>query len=387
MGRICVITLDHNASTVARREGCVRDNWQRVSELRVEGLVDEYLQLQTCNRSELYLVLPDNGEEPRVADLLSVPGARTLFDYDAVRHLLRVLLGLESMAKGESHIVSQVKGAYASAPGCGKVLHRLFQRAIGMAATLRTCYHPGREPSLPYIATNYLLEKRTPAGGRHTPRALVVGLGALGQETANVLLSAGCEVYVTNRTVRKLDKKLARCIDEGWEGWKTCARACDAVFLCTSAAEPLLLAAEEDAMPDTWVIDLGSPHQSEPRNGGVRITLDDMNEIAGRLLTDYNRLLGTLEEEAEKAGGALLTEVSVLTDETWKHLALARAQALARERAAAKAGRLGVDEAELAAFGASVMKAFLHPLISAPIAHSARAWRILSGEHKEYEEE
>jgi glutamyl-tRNA reductase len=341
------------------------------------------MYLSTCNRSELYMALPDS-EDESAADILSIPGTRTLYDYDAVRHLLRVLLGLESMAKGESHIVSQVKSAYASAADCGKVLHRLFQRAIGMAATLRACYHPGREPSIPYIAVNYFVKKFAPTTNeRGASRALVVGLGMMGHETASILLQMGFDVYVTNRSARAPDKKIADASVVPWEKWRAFAAGCDVIFLCTGAESPILSSSTEDEMPDTWVFDLGSPHQSESRGSGVRVTLDDLNEISRTLMEDYNKSLDVLDSEADKMSGALLSEISMLTSDTWKHLALARAQTLVHERAASHADKLGVTERDLETFASSILKKFLHPLISSNAAHSSRAWRILSGEYEE----
>ena len=372
MGRLCVISMDHNLSSVDER--C--DLASRISSLETgfsggEG-VDEYLKLETCNRVELYLVLPYGGGSGLLDDLPS--GATVFYDYEAVRHLLRVLLGLESMAKGEFHIVSQIKAAYAASSGCGKVLHRLFQRALGLAGSLRG-RHPGREPSLSRIAAAHYMKDAEP--GRPV---MVAGMGTIGRETAHVLLLAGCAVMVSNRTPRSLDEKLSRAEVVPWELWQERAKECGAVFLCTSSPVPILGGRRQDDMPHVRVFDLGAPHQSEPRRAGARVTLDGMREIADDILGDYGVSLAALEIEADRASSALLAEIAVLTDETWKHLALSRARAIIKERAAQYARKCGASEDELEAFASSVMKAFLHPLVSARAGHGARAWRILSEE-------
>jgi glutamyl-tRNA reductase len=347
--------------------------------MKSRGFIGEHLKLETCNRVELYAVCSGEGERDALGELTI--GARVLYDYEAVRHLLRVLLGLESMARGESHIVSQVKSAYGSSDGCGKVLHRLFQRAIGVAASLRSA-HPGREPSLPRIASGYYLKN-----SRSGRQVMVVGMGEVGREAVCALRSLGCVVLLANRTQRPLGEKFEEIEFVPWDIWKERARKCGAVFLCTSSPTPVLSASEGDAMPDVWVMDLGSPCQSERRNFGVRVTLDDMKEISDGLLEDYGKSLAALEDEADRASGALLAEISVLTDDTWKHLALSRARIIAKDRASHYAGKIGVAEGELEAFAASVMKAFLHPLVVERTAHSSRAWRILSGEREESEPE
>lgn len=382
MRAIYVVTLDHNTSTVSERASSARRRWEDVPLICAAGAIREYLPLYTCNRSELYLVLPEDDVNAEVAHSLALPGARTLCGSDAVRHLLRVLLGLESMALGESHIVAQVKEAYASSRGCGKVLHRLFQRAFGMASTLRGCYHPGREPSIQFIAADCFRKR---ANGR---RALVVGMGAFGSEMAKTLAGMDFDVTVTNRTPlgrENLDEKIRRCHILGWDEWRRALGAYDAVFLCSGASSPLMSASDRSALRDgAFLFDLGSPLQSE-EGAGCRVTIDDLRGLAADTLAGYGRSLARLEEEADRASGALLAEISILLDDTWKHLALARGRSLVRERADAHAKRLGVQPEELEAFGASILKSYLHPLVALHAPHGMRAWRILSGEREDEE--
>jgi glutamyl-tRNA reductase len=375
--------MDHNSSTVEDRADFAARVVPIAGAMRSRGLISEYLRVETCNRTELYLVFSNAESDRETAAALSAAGSRTLFDYETVRHLLRVLLGLESMARGESHIVSQVKSAYDSADGCGRVLHRLFQRAIGIAASIRARCHPGREPSIPYLAASYYAKNH---GGADKKPVLVVGLGSVGRETAHILLLMGTRVLAANRTPRDLEEKISGAEFVPWNEWRDRAASCGAVFLCTSAGTPLLSAFSGDAMPDTWVFDLGSPHQSERRNAGVRVTLDEMMEISREEMEEYGKSLAVLEDEADRSSGALLAEISVLTDDTWKHLALSRAHALIRQKASQYAKKTGAEEDELVTFASSVMKAFLHPLVSSSAAHGFRAWRILSGEETGAEE-
>jgi glutamyl-tRNA reductase len=368
--------MDHNSSTVDLRAEFASRAAAYIESVGAGGADIEYVKLETCNRIELYLAFHDSGGEARAVSSLAARGAKALFDYEAVRHLLRVLLGLESMARGESHIVSQVKAAYAASDGRGKVLHRLFQRALGVAASLRSLFHPGREPSMPYIAANHYVKS---SGGNFSP-IMVVGLGEVGTETARILLSMGRRALVSNRTERPPRGKIPESEVVPWGEWRERARECGAVFLCTSSPVPILSGEEGDAMPGVWIVDLGSPCQSAPRNRGTRVTLDDMKAIAEAMTEEYGKSLVVLEDEADRASAALLTEISILTDDTWKHLALSRASDIIKERASQYAKRAGAGEEDLEAFASSVMKTFLHPLVAARAAHSSRAWRILSGE-------
>jgi len=373
MNGIYVVTLDHNASTVEERSAVIRRRWADVPLMCAAGAIHEYLTLCTCNRSELYLVLPADDRDAGAAKALAPSGARIFCGQDAVRHLLRVLLGLESMARGESHIVAQVKEAYAAEQGCGKILHRLFQRALGITSALRSCYHPGREPSIQFLAADCYRKRH---GGSNV---LVVGQGAFGSEMALLLEAMGFSVSAANRTPRPPAEGCARNVID-WGVWRKRLPEFDGVFLCTGAPEPILSAEDAEAMPSgAALFDLGSPLQCAP-SARERVTLDDLREIARVTLAEYGRSLSRLEEEASRASGALMAEISMLADDTWKRLALARARSMARERAEAQARKLGVSAEELELFGASLLKSYLHPLVAVTPAHSARAWRILSGE-------
>jgi glutamyl-tRNA reductase len=368
--------MDHKSSTVDERTDFASHVASSIRDMKARGLVGEHMKLETCNRVELYIVFSGEDERNALNDLAGE--AKALYDYEAVRHLIRVLLGLESMARGESHIVSQMKMAYASSDGCGKVLHRLIQRALGIAASLRSEIHPGREPSLSRIAADYYLENV-----KSDLPVMVTGMGEIGRETAHVLLLSGCRVYVTNRTERPLCEKLQSVVSVPWSAWKERAKECGAIFLCTSSPTPVLGARDSEAMSDIWILDLGSPYQSEPGSFGVRVTLDEMKGIADGLMEDYGKSLVMLEDEADKASSALLAEISILTDDTWKHLAMARANALIKDRASHYSRKNGVAKEDLELFASSIMKAFLHPLVAESTAHSSRTWRILSGEGAE----
>jgi glutamyl-tRNA reductase len=372
--------MDHRASTVGGRADFAASASAKAGELRSAGLAEEFLRLDTCNRSEIYVVFSDSAGADEAREAVAAMcegGARAMFGYDAVRHLLRVLLGLESMAIGESHIVAQVKSAYASSGTCGKVLHKLFQRAIGVSGSLRASSHPGRAPSVPHIAASHYVK----SAGKERP-VMVVGMGLMGNETAYILLNMGVRVLTANRTPRELDAKVSAAEPVAWDSWRERARDCGAVFLCTGAPSPVLSREDQEAMPGVWVVDMGAPVQSEPGAVAVgrRITLDEMKAIADEETKGYDRQLLALEEEADKASNALLAEISLMTDDTWKKIALARASELISDRADHYAKRVGAGKPELEAFASSVMSAFLHPLMAAGAAHSSRAWRILSGE-------
>ena len=181
-----------NSDTETRAKAWTSES--EMSALREGKRILEAIAIHTCNRSELYLILPREREIP--ASLLYM-GCSIYSGKDAVGHLLRVLLGLESMAYGEMHITGQVKDCYDENSGlCGRNLHRLFQGALKMSKILRTCYHPGMEPSIPYLMAETL------KGHPSFPdmKVLVIGAGRMGKETASILSSMRVSVCISNRT-------------------------------------------------------------------------------------------------------------------------------------------------------------------------------------------
>src|SRR5438093_6924876 len=116
--------------------------------LKSFGHLGEIVLLSTCNRVEIYGTT--RKATGRIKSLLQLLCAEPrdldphIYLYEgaaAVRHLLRVTAGLDSMLLGETEITGQVKNAYeiARAAGLtGGVLNRVFQRAFQVGKEVRT---------------------------------------------------------------------------------------------------------------------------------------------------------------------------------------------------------------------------------------------------------
>src|SRR5205814_5007929 len=108
--------------------------------LKCFGHLDEIVLLSTCNRVEIYgTTRQATGHIKSLLQLLCAepgdldPHIYLYEDAAAVRHLLRVAAGLDSMALGETEITGQIKNAYEIACNAGltgRVLNRLFQKAF-----------------------------------------------------------------------------------------------------------------------------------------------------------------------------------------------------------------------------------------------------------------
>ena len=146
---VVIIGLNHKTAPVEIRER-LTFNTQGLSDalgaLKEHPEVAEGLILSTCNRTEVYAVVPRlhqgveaishflaAGRDIGVDDLrchLYVHHGR-----EAVQHLFTVVTGLDSMILGETQVLGQAKEAYlaaADAGSIGKVLHALFNQGLAV---------------------------------------------------------------------------------------------------------------------------------------------------------------------------------------------------------------------------------------------------------------
>lgn len=176
--------------------------------------VGEAAILSTCNRTELYLELASENVAGLVhwlseyhhvdpaelqAYIYSHPGA------DAVRHVLRVASGLDSMIMGEPQILGQMKDAYhaaAEAGSLGTLLGRLFQHTFLVAKQVRTDTAIGASPVSVAFAAVSLAKQIFGDLGKQT--ALLIGAGETIELAARHLHDNGVgRIVVANRTVER----------------------------------------------------------------------------------------------------------------------------------------------------------------------------------------
>jgi len=176
--------------------------------------VQELAILSTCNRTEFYGQVPENGVDALLAWLsrhhhlpLSDISA-SLYQYEgeaAVRHMMRVAAGLDSMVLGEPQILGQVKTAYSQAAAAGTLgpeLERLFQSTFATAKQVRTDTAIGANPvSVGYSAV--LLARQIFSELRDS-EALLIGAGEMIELVGKHLFEQGVtKITVANRTLSR----------------------------------------------------------------------------------------------------------------------------------------------------------------------------------------
>src|SRR5215204_3125172 len=180
--------------------------------LKDEGVVSEAVLLSTCNRTEVYAVVEDDGARGRVLDLLAEDrgvgrasleqDTYWLTDAEAVRHLYRVASSLDSMVVGEGQILGQVREAYRASTEvhcAGQILNRLFHTSLRVGKKVRSETGIGDSSlSVPRVAVKLAEEVFGTLGGRRT---LILGAGEMSGLVVKHLKGSGVrEIRIANRT-------------------------------------------------------------------------------------------------------------------------------------------------------------------------------------------
>src|SRR6201987_1631673 len=217
--------------------------------LKCFGHLDEIVLLSTCNRVEIYgTTRQATGHIKSLLQLLCPePGALYphIYLYEgaaAVRHLLRVAAGLDSMVIGETEITGQIKNAYETARNAGltgRVLNRLFQSAFRATKEIRTRTWIGRGTVSIKSTAVQLIGK----SDLSQQSIMVLGAGGMAENCVRLLVKKGARsIFIANRSFdRALDLATRRGGEAGCFG--CCLfemRDVDVVIAATSSAETLL---------------------------------------------------------------------------------------------------------------------------------------------------
>lgn len=320
---IVIVGLNHRSASVEVREkvSFTSDQArQAAEELRARGILSETLVLSTCNRSEVYGVLPESSRESAAAlsnylssfhsvqlELLS-PSLYHHYDRHAVRHLFRVASGLDSMMLGEAEILGQVREAYRVAydhGATGPVLNRLFQGALEVGKRVRSETELGTRPMSVASAGVKLAERIF--GKLRERTALVLGAGMISEQVVAQLRDRNiAHLVVMNRSLERAEQ-LAREYSGkviAWDDWESALTLPDVIVSSVSAEEPILKRATlEKAMAargnrPLFVMDLGMPRNVEPAAANLYnfylYNIDDLTQIV-----QQNR--GARESEVPRA--------------------------------------------------------------------------------------
>jgi glutamyl-tRNA reductase len=225
--KVLVVGLSHKTASVASREQFQlvgAEARKLTSHLHQHPEILEVAAIATCNRSELVLVVSD--ETKTLPIIVSALGAFSGADTeqlstviachsgpDAIRYVLRVASGIESVVLGEAQVQGQLKACAELARELGTigpVLDRLFSMASIAGKRARTETSIGDGNASIGTAAARLLEQRL--GNLAESRITVLGAGEMGVLAARSLADRGANhVVIANRD----EARGARAAEQG----------------------------------------------------------------------------------------------------------------------------------------------------------------------------
>ena len=212
---LLALGINHTTAPVAYRErvAVTPDRLPAALQSLVERPgIREGAILSTCNRTDIYCGLEPSATAALSEWLAGFHGMDSdelrrhsylLEEASAVRHVMRVGSGLDSMVLGEPQILGQLKSAYRTAVDhgtVGTVLSKLFQHTFAVAKKVRTDTGVGSSPvSVAFAAVSL---SRQIFGDLSNSTALLLGAGETVELTARHLSTGGLgRMIVANRTV------------------------------------------------------------------------------------------------------------------------------------------------------------------------------------------
>lgn len=302
---LLVFGVNHKTAPVEIREKIAFDPEQLTSALVDfirDQAVNEALILSTCNRTEVYCDVRDQAPTHYLSWLIRyrnlaedelMPCMFSYSDDEAVRHLLRVACGLDSLVLGEPQILGQIKSAYQSARSqgaIGKLMDKLFQHCFSVAKQVRTDTVIGKSPISVAFAAVRLAQQIFADLSQHS--ALLIGAGETIELAAYHLNSNRLNrMIIANRSWER-----AQSIASAYDGHaislkdipKHLAEA-DIVISSTASQLPILgKGAVEQALRKRkhrpmFFLDIAVPRDIEPEVSDLRdvylYTVDDLEAV------------------------------------------------------------------------------------------------------------
>ena len=319
---LLALGINHKTAPVAVRER-VTFAPERLPDA-LQGLIscngiEEAAILSTCNRTDLYCGLSGGDGDEALHWLRNYYGLELReikpyiythrADY-AVRHLMRVASGLDSMMLGEPQILGQVKDAYNVARDSGTIgrrLGRLFQFTFSVAKQVRTDTAISSSPVSVAFAAVTLAKQIFGDLVSHT--ALLIGAGQTIELAARHLKKNGLgRLVIANRTVENAHRLASEIGGYGISLSEVASHLVEADILISSTASqaPILslqqaqVAVKARKHRPMFMVDIAVPRDVEPAVGHLPdvylYTVDDLTEVIQENLRARGEAAGQAEE-------------------------------------------------------------------------------------------
>ena len=254
----------------------------------------EAVVLSTCSRTEIY-VGPSDEEPDRLLELLAEraggwtpelrAAAETRLGDDSVRHLFRVVAGLDSRVVGEPEIRGQARAAFRQAYAAGMVggtLGELFPAALRAGTEVRRKTSVvSQARSLAHRAVDLGLA----AGAGADPSGVVLGSGRMATAAVERVRQRGHRPVVVARSLEHAARLVGADAARPLDGLTTEIGHADLLISATAAGQALVTVGDVEralagrTRPLT-VVDLSVPRNVEPAVGDLALVrLVDIEDL------------------------------------------------------------------------------------------------------------
>lgn len=294
--------------------------------LKAEKSILEDVILSTCNRTELYLVV-DQLHTGRyyskhfLADWFQIdieelePYLTFKEGNEALEHLFRVSIGLDSKIVGETQVLGQLKQAFLSAQETGTtgiVLNQAFRQAVTFAKRMHDVYRINARPMSIGLTSLQMLDKEDL--DYENTKIVVIGLGEIGQLVTKYVLQRPFQsIRLVNRTLSKANPYLTedRIQAYSWDQLEEAVKDADIIFTAIKSEGYILYPHMVKA--GAIVFDLCLPRTCHPNSditihnienitSELQAFFEERNEIAKNIEAEISSELVSFEEWKQQLG-------------------------------------------------------------------------------------
>ena len=279
--------------------------------------LSEAVILSTCNRVEIYATSPGNSlNKEALLDFFSAfhglpkeKFADHMYHYqdmNAVKHLFFVASSLDSLVRGETQILSQVKEAYmmaTSAETTGSILNQLFQRSLNVAKDVHTRTNIGRgKVSVSSVAVDLAIKVFKDFSDK---TIFIIGAGEMCELVLKHLVEHGAKTaIVANRNYDKA-KALAEEYDGkaiNYQSLEDYLPQADIIISSTASPRPVIHtehikhAIKARRGNPMLLIDIAVPRDIDPEIAKIDnvylYNIDDLQTVVNSNIDDREKELG-----------------------------------------------------------------------------------------------
>lgn len=259
--------------------------------------ISECCIISTCNRTEIIFISKDSSSIQWINQWLANYGnidstvlLNSIYIHqgiEAIRHLMKVASGLDSMVLGEPQILGQIKQSVAIAKENNAIKNDLaiiFDNIFTCAKRIRSQTHIGKCPvSMVFSTTKIVEDHFNNKTNNIDNNILLIGIGDTGKLLIKHLINdTSNQVYITNRTDIKAENIAAQygisSID--WVDYKKSLHNFDVIICATQSEHYLITRQDIQSESPVLLIDLSMPRNIDPEiSKMINVTLLNIDDI------------------------------------------------------------------------------------------------------------